>query len=134
MRKQKKRLTIKDLLAQKEQLKMGSKKRRNQTLYVESLDAEVVIQEPSRDVALEILEMAKDDEKREMADVHLVYHCVTEPNLKDEELQKQFGCVEPTDIVHDLFRIGEIAAISGHALELAGFGKGISKVDKEIKN
>lgn len=127
-----KKLSITDLLAQKEQLK--KKEIRKQDLYIQSLDAEITIQEPSLALATEALAMAQDDARSEMADVHVVYNCVIEPNLKDPELQKQFGCVEPIDIVGMIFRPGEIAAISGHALQLAGYGQGVTKVAKEVKN
>lgn len=127
-----KKLTISDLLAQKEQLK--NKQQRRQMLYIESLDAEITIQEPSRAIALEGIGMAQDPSTSDKADVYIVYHCVVEPNLKDAELQKSFGCVEPTDIVEMIFRPGEIAAISGHVLQLAGYGNGVSKADEELKN
>lgn len=127
-----KKLTIADLLAQKENLK--KKKKRTLTLYVESLDAEIVIQEPSRALALEAIEMAQDDSRSDIADPHLLYHTVIEPNLKDAELQKAFGCAEPMDIVDMIFRPGEIGSIAGHALQLAGYGKGVRKIDEEIKN
>lgn len=134
MTKGKKQLTIKDLLAQKEKLKTDRKKGRQQKLYVESLDAQIVIQEPSRAIALEAMEMLTEHSKTELSELHLVYHCVVEPNLKSEELQAGFGCVEPTDIVSELFRSGEISMIAGEAMRLAGYVKGIEKVDKEIKN
>ncbi len=127
-----KKLTIKDLLAQKEQLKK-KKELRTQELYIESLDADITIQEPSRALALEALEMAQEG-KSDEADVYIVYHCVIEPDLKDKELQKEFGCVEPTDIVTMIFRPGEISAISGFALQLAGYGQGVRKVDRDLKN
>lgn len=127
-----KQLTIADLLAKKEKLKQGN--RRTANLYIESLDGEITIQEPERSVAIEALAMAQDDSRSEMADPYIVYHCVIQPDLKDQQLQKEFGCVEPTDIVGILFRPGEIAAISGHALKLAGFGEGVRKVDRDIKN
>jgi hypothetical protein len=127
-----KKMTIADLIAQKEQLKKG--KSRTQTLYIESLDAEITIEEPSRAIVLEALEMGQDDTRSDMADVYVVYHCVIEPNLKDARLQKEFGCAEPTDIVGMIFRAGEIGAISGHALQLAGYGQGVKKVDDDIKN
>jgi hypothetical protein len=127
-----KKLTITELLAQKEQLK--KKDKRTQALHIDSLDAEITIQEPTRELAIEALEMAQDDVRSDKADPHIVYHCVIEPNLKDAELQKAFGCVEPTDIVGMIFRPGEIAAISGHAMQLAGYGQGVTKVTNEIKN
>jgi hypothetical protein len=126
-----KKLTIKELLAQKDQLK--KKLKRVQDLYVESLDAEITIQEPEREIALEGLEMAQEG-KSDEADVYIVYNSVIEPNLKDKELQKEYSCVEPTDIVKMLFRSGEISAISGFALQLAGYGQGVQKVDRDIKN
>ncbi|MEF3313328.1 hypothetical protein PV433_31040 [Paenibacillus sp. GYB004] len=128
----KKTLTITDLLAQKDQLK--KRKGRQQRLYVESLDAEIVIEEPSRELAAEALEMANDETLSDKADAHVVYHTVVSPNLKDPKLQKEFGCAEPTDIVDILFRPGEIAAISGFALQLAGYGHTVRKVDAELKN
>ncbi|MDT3415597.1 hypothetical protein QO009_001455 [Brevibacillus aydinogluensis] len=127
-----KQLTIADLLSEKEKLKRG--KRRTANLYIESLDGEITIQEPDRSIAIEALTMAQDDSRSQMADPYIVYHCVVQPDLKDAQLQKEFGCVEPTDIVGILFRPGEIAAISGHALKLAGFGEGVRKVDRDIKN
>jgi hypothetical protein len=127
-----KKLTIAQLLERKESLKQRTQ--RKQTLYVESLDAEIVIQEPSRSLAIEGLEMTQDAATSEQADLHLVYHCVIEPNLKDAELQKAYCCAEPTDIVAALFLPGEIGAISGFALQLAGYGgKGVTKVDAELK-
>lgn len=126
------KLTVKDLLDRKEQLK-GRKKRRA-TLYVESLDGEIEIEEPSHAITLESLEMAQSGGESDRADKHVVYHCVVQPNLRDPELQKAFGCAEPVDIVELIFRPGEIAAISGHALQLAGYGQGVRKIDDQVKN
>jgi hypothetical protein len=67
------------------------------------------------------------------SDTHMTYNCVVEPNLKDEQLQKGFGCAEPTEIVDLLFKAGEITAISGHCLDMAGFGTGVKALDGEIK-
>ncbi|BBI32488.1 phage tail assembly chaperone [Cohnella abietis] len=124
-------VTIQQLLEQKEQLK--KKQKRKQRLFIESLDGEIVIQEPDRAIALEGVEMAQGD-RADYADVHIAYHSVIDPNLRDPELQKAFGCSEPTDIVNLIFRAGEITAISGHALQLAGFGQGVRKVDETVKN
>ena len=128
-----KKLTIQELMARKQDLKQ--KKQRTETLLIASLDAEIVIQQPSNAMATEALEMAQDDMRSDKADAYLVYNCVIEPNLKDPELQKEYECVEPTDIVHAIFLPGEVTAISGRALALAGYGgKGVTKVDKELKN
>lgn len=124
-------ITVKDLLARKEQLK--TKKLATETLYIESLDGNIVIQEPTREIALEALTMTQGNNS-DKADAYVVYNCVIEPNLKDEELRKELGCVEPYDIVDKVFKGGEVAQISGHCLALAGYGEGVKKVDKQLKN
>ncbi|MEK5060480.1 hypothetical protein BK126_04430 [Paenibacillus sp. FSL H7-0326] len=127
------KLTIEELIKQKENIK--GRKLRTQTLKVDSLGAEIVIQEPKRELALETLEMAMDDARSDSADPHIVYHCVIEPNLKDPTLQKEFGCTEPTDIVKMIFRPSEISSISGHIMELGGFnGKAVTKINDDLKN
>lgn len=126
-----KSISIKDLLAKKEQLK--KKKQSTEMLFIESLDGYITIKEPTRDFCLESLEMAQSVDS-DKADIHIVYNSVTEPNLKDKDIQKEFGCVAPTDIVEMLFKPGEISAISGHCLQLAGYGNGMKKLDKTIKN
>lgn len=128
----KKPMTVADLLARKDKLK--KKEGSTQTIYIESLDAHIVIKEPSRAFCLEVLEMANDNTRSDKADAHVVYHCVQEPNLKDTGLQKEFGCVEPVDIVDMIFKPGEVTAISGHCLQLAGYGSGVKKVDADLKN
>lgn len=124
-------ITVKDLLAQKDKLK--KKKLSKEKLYIASLDGYIVIQEPTREIALEALNMTQGA-NADKADAYVVYHSVVEPNLKDQELQETFGCVEPLDIVDKIFKGGEVTAISGHSLALAGYGDGVKKLDKEIKN
>lgn len=125
------KLTIKDLLAKKEQLKNNEKA--IVVLHVESLGGDITIQEPTRDFCIEALEMAQSGDS-DRADAHIVYNCVIEPNLKDKELQEAFKCIEPTDIVDMIFKPGEVASISGNCLDLAGYGTGLKKVEQEIKN
>ena len=126
------KITIAKLLENKSKLK--NKKVKRQTLYVASLEGEIVIQEPEKSVALEALKMTQDSEKEDQADPYLVYHCVIEPNLKDPTLQQEYGCVEPFDIVDMIFDPGEVQSIGGFALKLAGYATGVKAVDDEIKN
>lgn len=125
-------LTIEQLLEQKAKIKQRSSS--TQRLYVDSLDAEIVIKEPARAIALEGLGMVQDASQSDMADLHIVYHTVIEPNLKDPRLQEAYECKEPTDIVEMIFKPGEISMISGYALKLAGYEKGVKPVEEEIKN
>jgi hypothetical protein len=123
-------ITIASLLEKKEQIK----KRSNSTkkLYIESLNGEITIKEPSRELCAESLEMSHNGDSAR-ADAHMTYNCVVEPNLKDAQLQKEFGCAEPSEIVDIIFKAGEVAAISGHCLEMAGFATGVKVLDGEIK-
>jgi hypothetical protein len=123
-------LTIADILKRKDALK--NKNNKTARLYVDSLESEIVIKAPDRQLAFELISKAQSGDNT--ADVCAVYECVIEPNLKSKELQEGFGVFSPTDIVDVIFDAGEIASISDHILKLAGFGKGVQKVDDELKN
>nr|WP_285842874.1 hypothetical protein [Metabacillus litoralis] len=77
--------------------------------------------------------MVNDDAQAAKADPFMVYNIVVEPNLKDPNLQKEFGCVEPDDIVEKLFESGEISNIAQIGMELAGYKSGVKKVN-DLKN
>lgn len=80
------------------------------------------------------MDMTKDEEQAKNADAYMVYSMVKEPNLKDKDLQKAYGCVEPTDIVEKIFTFGEVGYIVNKGFESAGFDKGSVSVVEEIKN
>lgn len=69
--------------------------------------------------------------KAYQANVLLALETIIEPDLKNEELQKHFGCRTPKDLLEKLFNGGEISRIADTATDLSGFGKGS---DEEIKN
>lgn len=131
MTTERKKLTVTDLINNKEQYTVKNDKK--EELYIDRLGVDITIRQPEKSLCLEALEMAKDDEQVEKADVYIVYNIVTQPNLKDAELQKEFGCVEPMDIVSKIFENGEITEIAKVGLELAGFFSGVQKV-KHLKN
>lgn len=58
---------------------------------------------------------------------------VKEPNLKDKELLKHFGCATPNDLVNKLFLPAEIATIADKIGALCGY-KDQDEVDNEVKN
>ena len=125
-----KKLTITDILAQKEAAKQ--KKLAQQTLFVKSLGAEITIQEPTKALILEAASL------EEQSDSHIIYHCTIEPNLKEnhKELMEHFGCATPYEIVDCLFKPGEAQEIAQHIMALAGYAtKGANvKIVNEIKN
>ena len=122
----KNKLTIKDLLKRKEDIS-SKRVKETKSLYVKSLDGVISIQKPDRALCLDALGMDQD------GDSYMVYNCVVEPNLKDPELQQEYGCVTPMEIAEKLFEPGEIAGIARECVSLAGYGDSVTVVD-EIKN
>ena len=57
----------------------------------------------------------------------------TEPCLKSKELQQEFGCVDPMEIVEKIFETGEIPQIALECLKLAGYVDGVKAV-ADVKN
>src|SRR5699024_12642399 len=115
----KNKLTLKHLIENKD--KITKEKKETQELYVEELDATITIEKPERSLVLDALELAQDENHDGNGDDFLVYNIVKEPNLKDEELQKAYGCVEPSDVVHEIFSVGTITSIAQAGMELAGY-------------
>lgn len=77
---------------------------------------------------------AKNRPDEAMENKYLIYTCCVEPALNDKELQDEFGCKEPIDIVDKLFMIGEISNIARILVEQAGFGDDYMRVVKKAKN
>lgn len=125
------KLTVTSLLKDKEKFQV--KENTTEDLYIKRLDVSITIKKPERSLCLEAFQMANDKNQVDKGDPFLVYNVVVEPDLKDMKLQKEFGCVEPTDIVHKIFESGEISLIAKAGLDLAGYTNGISKV-KDLKN
>jgi hypothetical protein len=120
------KLTLKDLIAKKEQVLNSKKKRRD--LYIKSLDSVITIEKPTLEI---IIDASKIDSGIE-SDKYLVYNSIVEPNLRDKELQKEYGCVEPSDILK-IFEDGEISSIASECMNLAGYRGSVTVVD-DIKN
>ena len=119
----KKKLTLTDLIKEKEkyQVKTDTK----QELYIEQLDATITIVKPERTTVMDAIESKSDD--------YMVYNIVIEPNLKDAELQKAYGCAEPTDIVSKIFDPGTIAGIANAGLKLGGYESNVKALE-DLKN
>ncbi|MCG3089130.1 phage tail assembly chaperone [Sporosarcina cyprini] len=124
----KKKLTLQDLFQEKEKYEV--KEDVKEELFIPRIDASITIQKPERSLCIESVQMGRNDED---GDVFLVYNAVVAPDLKDKDLQKAFGCKEPTDIVSKIFEAGEIVSIAQVALDLAGYGDSVSRM-KDLKN
>ncbi|MER2039718.1 MAG: hypothetical protein ABS944_16345 [Solibacillus sp.] len=129
---EKKTLKLADLIKDKMKYQRGLEIQ-TEELEIERLEATVIIEIPDDALCLDALNQ-KDDESGSKSDDYLVYTIMHEPNLKDKELQKEYGCVEPTDIVSTIFTRGEIADIASYALDKAGFKRGTVKAIEKVKN
>ncbi|WP_369899743.1 hypothetical protein [Bacillus manliponensis] len=126
-----KKLTVTDLLKDKEKYQV--KDDVTDDLLINRLGMSITIRKPERSLCLESYQMGQDPKLTDKADEYLVYNIVVEPNLKDAQLQKAYGCVEPMDIVHKIFEPGEITSIAQSGLDLAGYAQRLSSV-KDLKN
>jgi len=120
------KITLKELIARKEQMLEAKKTPKTKELYIKSLDGTITVEGPTSALAKDAQEMTDGDQ-------YLVYQCVIDPCLKSKELQEAFGCVEPMEIVEKLFDPGEIPQISVECLRLAGYIDGVKAVE-DVKN
>lgn len=127
-KKEIKRLSVTDLMKEKEKYQV--KDDVTEAVLVERLGVEVVLRKPEKSLCVDTMKMGRDENNDTDADEYMVYNTMVEPDLKDKELQKEFGCTLPTDIVSKIFEPGEIAQLSDVAFELAGYKKGGVKAIK----
>lgn len=67
----------------------------------------------------------------------IVVEGVTDPSLKDSELQKHFGVASPVDLAQILFPGGELTAVFGEIAKLSGFmdsDDSDDDLEEEVKN
>lgn len=55
---------------------------------------------------------------------------IVDPDVKDPDLAKHFGCTTPVELVKKLFKF-EVSEIAGIVMEMAGLG---SDAEDEVKN
>ena len=120
------KITLQELIRRKEQMLESKKKPKTAELYVKSLDGTITIESPTA-------ALARDAQEMDNGDAYMVYSCVVEPCLKSKELQTEFCCVDPMEIVEKVFETGEIPQIAVECLKLAGYVDGV-KVVNDIKN
>ena len=119
-------VSIQDLIKKKKKIQA----RKNKLYDLEIPDfGTVTIKQPTISLIMEAQNMESN------SDQYIIYETFVSPNLKDKELQKEFECTEPTDIVNKIFKIGEIAYIGRAIMECAGFNKDVKyKLHEELKN
>lgn len=116
-------ISVKELIEQKEKIE-GIKK----TLYdIKTSIGIIIVKQPEASFVADVLKL---DNANEL----LILDNVIEPNLKDNDLQKAYNCVEPTDIVNKLFKAGEVGYIATAIMNCAGYKSLETKVHEELKN
>lgn len=117
-----KKLTLKDLLSKKEEI--NNRKKETKEIYISSLGGTITVKKPDRQLCIDALEMPDDK-----GDMFLVYESVISPNLKDIQLHKEYGVVEPFEIVEKIFEPGEITSLAQELVKMAGYGNAVKIVD-----
>ena len=120
------KITLQELIRRKEQMLESKKQPKTATLFIKSLGGTITIESPTA-------ALARDAQEMDNGDAYMVYSCVVEPCLKSKELQTEFCCVDPMEIVEKIFEVGEIPQIAVECLKLAGYVDGV-KVVNDIKN
>ena len=120
-------ITLKDILKRKDYFE--NKRNETKELYIKSLDANIVINKPEKELCMECIDMEDASE----GDRYFVYEIIKEPNLHDTELHEAFGVKVPTDIVDKIFDPGEIAGIAKEGMEFAGYFNSVKAID-DLKN
>jgi hypothetical protein len=119
------KLTLTDLIKNADKIK--ARKKETKELYIKEMDATITIMKPDRETILDSYDMEEPD-----GNLYLVYECVVDPNLKDQELQNAYG-VTGYDIVDEIFDPGVADAISKEIVKFAGYGDSVSIIE-DIKN
>lgn len=66
--------------------------------------------------------------------VDTIVNATVEPDLRNKELLKHFGCATPNQLVTKLFLAGEMGKISETISSLCGVETSQNEIDEEVKN
>ncbi len=104
-------VSIKELIAKKEEISQNKKAQYD----IETSIGTLTVKKPSQSFISEMLAL------KDKQDEYLIVNMTVEPDLKDTQLLKAYGCMEPTDIIGKLFDGGEVVAISKAIMKTAGY-------------
>ena len=119
-------ISIADLIAKKEDIRRAKKAKYDIKTSIGTL----TVKKPTASLVAETNELEDGNEE------YLIINSVVEPDLKEPQLLKAYGCIEPTDIERKLFDAGEIMALSRTIMSTAGYNAGNleSKLHEDAKN
>lgn len=122
-------INAKDLLEKKKLIE----DRQNQKVMIETPLGDFTFKVPTIDILTDAktYESAHKDKDNQ----YCVYKCCLEPDLKDQDLQREFNKgKDPIDIVDTIFLPGEISTIANILVEKAGYESKTIKAVEGIKN
>lgn len=131
------KITIESLIQRAEQRKNDKVKLKE--VYNETLGGNLVIKRVPLTQVVGILDKL-DGENLKLSDCiemykELIYKCC--PILQNKDLQEEFGCAEPYDIVTEVFEdnVGEINKLAEEILAMYGMADNpVKELEEEIKN
>lgn len=130
IKNERKKVTLETLIKRKMELKEKPNMKVSGTVFIPSLDGDIEYEVHKSDV-IDFKDTEGGEAEAQTSINTLIYTMVKSPDLSDKELQKELGCVEPTDIVPLLFTEGEQIDLMNLALEKTGFKAGVVT---EVKN
>lgn len=135
----KNKITIESLMQRAEQRKNDKVKLKE--IYNKMLDGNLVLKRIPLTKIVDLLDKL-DGENVKLNDCielykELIYKCC--PILQNKELQDEFDCTEPYDIVTEIFEdnVGEINSVAEQILDMYGMADGkkpLEEIEEEIKN
>ncbi|EON70456.1 phage tail assembly chaperone [Lysinibacillus sphaericus] len=136
-------VTVEDLIKNKVKIEKSSDKEINSTLTVPSVGGKIKLAFTRNDIH-DFHDATKNIDKnlpREQVEellaemgYNLAYTVISEPNLKDKELQEAYECKAPFEIVKKIFNEAEIGDIIDFAIDKAGFRNGKVVEVEDLKN
>lgn len=136
-------ISVEDLIKNKVKIEKSDDKEINATLTVPSIGGKIKLSFTRNDIhdfhdasknVDKNLPQEQQEELYAQSGYNLVYTVISEPNLRDKELQEAYGCKEPYEIVKKLFDEGEIGDIMDFAIDKAGFKNGKVVEVEDLKN
>jgi len=128
---EKTKVSLEQLIRKK--LEKDDRKNATKEIYVKSLDANLVVNNPSDTRKIEFAEEVKTGNYADMMEAYsrLIYDCCS--MLQSKELQESISINYPYDTVKAIFDTDEIAEIGSKVLNFFDIDKEIS-ADEKLKN
>jgi hypothetical protein len=128
-----KKVSLEQLI--KKKLEKDGKRNATKEVYVESLDGNITVNNPSDTQRIEFADKTKNNSYIDMMEAYtkLIYDCC--PMLHSKELQESIGVSYPYDTVKAIFDTDEIADIGVKVLNFFDDDTDeVAETDEKIKN